>query len=286
MSIRAFCGLKRWARLRLSLLDALSAAELDSVLDGLGAGPERNAVAQVEDGLAARDAGQGVDEHLEGADHLHHLGEGLLRVWRVELLGEEAGPFLGVVLELLEDLVAVAARQELAGGDRIGGGQRRPEGLAVGGERQEDPAGAVEAHQHDLVLWPQGLLQDPGELGRRVPAARDADPGLVDEDDEVKALLCRLGRSRDGVRGIVRRQWRAVLDAAEVAELDRPAVLEDLEVLAGEILDRPALTIGDVDIEIDYLHFHRGTENWCWRRLGSRKRGRQNQSQRARQNPW
>jgi hypothetical protein len=69
----------------------------------------------VQDGLAAGHAREGVHEDLQGADHLQHVGMGLFRIGRVEFLGEQARPFLGVVLKLLEDVFAFAAGQELPG---------------------------------------------------------------------------------------------------------------------------------------------------------------------------
>lgn len=263
----ALVELERVQGVCLPLLGTLAAAELDGVFDGLGPRPQGNPVAQVEDGLAAGNAGQGVHEDFQGADHLQHLGVGLFRVGRIELLGEQARSFFGVVLELLEDVRPFTTGQELPGRDPARGlGEGFPEGLAVGGERQEDPGGAVVGRHHHLVFGAQALLQHVGQLDEGVAAPLDPEAVLVDEDHEAEPGGAFRPRRGDlpgpcPYCGRRRRYGCALFDTAEVAELDRLAVLEDLEVGAREVRHRPALPVRGIDLEVDHLDVHRGRES-------------------------
>ena len=137
------------------------------------------------------------------------------------------------------------------------------------GERLGHLEIAVVADDHEAIALPYAVLhealqavEDPAPVGGR-------DVEVVDVDHQVQLLLrrplvfSRLGRARLGQRqpalGVA--QDAVVVDrGVEVGDLDRLAVLENLEVGYGQVVDRPALLVGHEDLDVDHVDVDRVDE--------------------------
>ncbi len=249
----------------------------------------RQAVADVDHRLAAAEPGRHADEladHPQRLAGVHHLllgqaadprQQGTRRaghleadlVLRLHLAaarggGEETAAGLDVeVADVGQQLPALDVEPLAdAGGllDRLEGGEDvvRRGGEAVAVHRQ---GAAVGGHHHPQVVAP-ALEQELAQPRQDSGAVDLGDVRLVDEQDHVVQPLGdrRLGRLAGRARVPRARvprtripHGRGTGGGVEVRDLDPLAVLEQLEVLGAEPGHRPALFVGDDDVDVDHV---------------------------------
>jgi hypothetical protein len=141
---------------------------------------------------------------------------------------------------------------------------------SVVGEWSDDLELAGIADEHHHVPGLQGAVEEVAELGEHPVSVLGNGVDVVDQDDQVKPLIlrprwgrgkraCRMGRSRGG-QGSLGSRRRACpqlfFRGEEVGYEDRPAILEDREVLALQIVDRLAVPGGGEDLQVDDVDLH------------------------------
>jgi hypothetical protein len=150
---------------------------------------------------------------------------------------------------------------------------------------------AVVRHQHHLVAAPQVAGEELPDIAKHPVAVELTDVEVVDVEHQEELLLVRnlrLGgdrrRRRSGRRGGLRRRRRqfhrrlAGVDGVEVGDLDRLAVLVELEVVLGQAAHPVAGAVGHENVDVDHVDAH-GLEIQTlidllrrWRRLGLLRR--------------
>ncbi len=240
---------------------------LDGVEDVL-AGDHLEAVADVDHRLAPRHAGEGVGELLQAADRERQVVE--------RRLGVGAGDAfrLGRALRLLDPLHGLAALRvgvDALGGDLLQVEHGRGDQGRIAGEGAAYVQLAVVGDQHELVVLAQLVADEGPQLAHHAVAVERPEVEVVDVDHQPQPLVRRRARRRSRLgghrrsrghrgRGGSRRSGLVLVgddrpplvDGVEVGDLDRPAVLEHLEVVLGEPGDGLALLVRDVDVDVDH----------------------------------
>ena len=221
------------------------------------------AVADIEDRLAAGQAGERGGHLLEGVDAEREVVVGRLRVGAGVALG------LGDALRFLDVAQRVPALgvgrdrlgRDLLQVEHAGGDQRRVAGEAVAHVQL-----AVVGDEHHLVVALQLLVDEGAQLAHHPVAVERVEVVVVDVNDQAQALVLgdglgrgrrdRLRRGSCGGRGsrrrcVVPRVGLTVLDGEEVGHGDRPVVLVQLEVVLRQAVDAVALLVGHVDVDVD-----------------------------------
>lgn len=178
-------------------------AQVEEVVE-IGAGGHRDAVADVEQGLAPRQAG-------EGGDHLLQAVDRALEVL-VALAGVEVDQWLGLVealagVDVLDDLVALLVGLDGVGGERLEAEQRLAHQVTIAGEGLADVEVALEGHHHGAVAGLEVGGEKGPHLANHPVAAEGPQVEVVEVQDQVEALVLRHGlrtaehRFGDGASG-------------------------------------------------------------------------------------
>ncbi len=240
-------------------------------------------VAHVEDRLAARQSRERAHRVLEGTQRELEI---------VELLVGEGpharrgGRSVARVLDLLQHAPPVGVELRPHRRHLLELEERLRDDVRIAGEGAAYVQLAIVGHQHHAVARVQLAAQELAQRGEDAVAVEGTQVVVVDVDHEVQALVlgrfdlrqrhrrCDRRGKRLGRGGLLRRLRRlALVHGVEVGDLHRPAILEDLEVVARQTAHAVALLVGDVDVDVDDRDVDR-LEETLGLRLGFRDRGR------------
>ena len=257
-----------------------AAADLIDHLVELLARGHREAVADVEHGLAAGDARQRVDQELEGPEGPQNLVTSLqgialngryhVHTAGFELVHREHGA---------QGRPPVLVRLNTAGGgDLLDLQERLVEGRRVPGERLTHLEAQVVGGQHHPVQGADVAGQELADLLQGALAVLRPQVNVVDQHHQVQPVL--RGRLRGsgglglGLRGSLRRNGHEAArhgprHGREVGDRDRLAILLDLEVFFAQACYPVAVLVGNVDLDVDDVDLHdiaeaayRGRRGW------------------------
>ncbi len=133
--------------------------------------------------------------------------------------------------------------------------QSGAQSLRIGGEALGHPQGAALDHRHQGAVVRPEVGEDVGfdRLDQAVAALR-GEREVVEDEGEMEPLVgAGHRRRRLGPRHVL----GATAHREEIRQLDRPAVFQELEVVAGQAGDPLPVAAGDVDLDVDHLDVDR-----------------------------